>query len=124
VALNASSPATGTTYADTALASGQVTCYIAQSLQTVNGQKGTSAPSNIAGPYTTPATGSAHLTTLTWTNPGSGTFTYLVSRVDAISTAVPIPSLNTAPVISDGAIPRPAPAAKDAPVELVARVAR
>lgn len=99
-ALNAASPTAATTYNDTTPTSSENVCYIVQSLQTVNGQKGTSAPSNIAGPFTIPSTGSSHLVELSWTAPAGTGYTYLVSRVDAISTPVTPPVLGTSPTVS------------------------
>jgi hypothetical protein len=108
--LNAASPATGTTYVDSGMASGTVWCYVGQTLQ--NG--GTSGPSNIVGPSVTPSTSVTHAMTLNWTIPadtpacttsGANQCTYVISRIPAVAVTPTAPGMNTTPTISEVAKP-------------------
>jgi len=83
-----------TSLTDNTVATGAVKCYIVQSL---DNQGGISGPSNIAGPFFTPATGTAHSTSLSWTAPVSacsGGCHYVLSSVDAIQTTPLAPALS------------------------------
>ena len=98
--LNLSSPVSAVAYNDQSTASGEVVCYIVQSKQS----GGTSAPSNIAGPFFTPNTAVTHSIALAWTAPAptsAGPYTYIVSRVDAVQVQVTPPVLGTSPTISE-----------------------
>ena len=99
VALNSTSPSTGTTYTDSGMASGTSYCYVAQFLPTGVASGGTSAPSNVAGPFTVPNTNVTHEVALSWTAPQAGG-AYVISRIPAISTVPSSPTNLTAPTIA------------------------
>ncbi len=113
---------TSTSYTDSGMVSGASYCYVVQWLPTGVASGGTSNPSNIAGPVTSPTSSATHQTLLSWTAPGSGG-AYVVSRVAAISTVPTAPSLLNG--TSTASIPMPEPTiAMNEPLHLKARIGR
>lgn len=94
--LDQSSPAAGTTYTDSTPPAGTY-YYIAQSVITSTNQS--SAPSNVAGPFTTSGTNSVDLT---WTLPTTGPTPtgVIISRAPAIVSTLTAPTLGTGSVIA------------------------
>lgn len=129
--VNPSGIITATTYSDSGMASGASFCYIVQSVPDGKIADGTSGPSNIAGPFTSPNTAVTHVTALSWGAPAgnkAGVSTYIVSRVAAISTIPTAPLVDGNPSIAE-ARPQPADNAlqlslAEAPKQLRARLAR
>lgn len=91
--VNQSSPATGTTYADTPAAGNW--CYIAQSQNNTFTPPLQSVPSNVAGPFTTTANTSSNTVDLSWTAPTTGVAPtgYVISRAPATLTTITAPAL-------------------------------
>lgn len=116
--LNASSPATGTEYADINPGAGPF-CYI---IQSTNGAGGNSAASNVSGPTATTASDPNIIAD--WKAPTSGVVPagYILSRAPAIQTSILAPSTLT--TTSSTAVAQVQPETKAPEIVLTVRSTR
>jgi hypothetical protein len=92
--VNLATPATGLTFTDNSVSTGQW-CYIVQSEINTQTPVAMSSPSNVAGPINVPA---GYIVNLSWTAPitGSTPTGYVISRAAAVQANLAAPNSATA----------------------------